>query len=89
MDDFEVKEMLRQLGAMMQGAGSFELVQRVVDAYDHAAQTAYEALMGDEETDLDDESAPAYVAERAWAFADAMMAERVKRGLGSPPEKMP
>jgi hypothetical protein len=82
MDEFDVKEMLRQLGSMMQGANSAELVQKIVDFYDSVATTAYERLM-DEVNGF----SPEETARRAWEYADAMMAERVKRGLGSPPPK--
>lgn len=78
----EIKEMLRQVGGMMAGANSVELVQKIVDAYDNAAFEAYQQLI-QERGAL---KSPEKLAKRAWEFADAMMAERAARGLGHMPK---
>jgi hypothetical protein len=53
-------------------------VNKGIDAYDHYATAAMTVLLQKHSNDYN----AAKIAEFAWDFADAMMEERRKRGLG-------
>jgi hypothetical protein len=70
----------KDLQSMMQGAASADVVHKAIAAYDGFATAAMQVLLKHMP-----KQAMSYeqVAEYAWTVADAMMAERRKRGLGA------
>lgn len=85
-----MEELERQLERMMQQVAVTSAVSDIARSYDAFAIAALEALLQQPATYLSFE--PPKIAELAWSMADAMMAERRKRGLGgikSPTETAP
>jgi hypothetical protein len=69
---------LEDLKNMMGSIVAQTMIQQGMDSYDRYAVNAMRALI---ENRIPGET-PDQIAEQAWLFADAMLAERQKRGLG-------
>lgn len=70
-------DVLGELNKLMSSAMGAQMVQDIVHAYDAYATTAMQALI----RNTGGGSVP-QLAKLAWDFADAMMDERRKRGIG-------
>lgn len=77
------EELLKFANQMLTGAATAQVVSQVVSAYDGFAMCALRSLVS--RKDITETMPAAAVAEVAWDFADKMMEERRKRGLGGVP----
>lgn len=73
-------ELLQQMQAVIQQTMAVTTMQGIVKAYDDFARAAMVEVIDSYATV--DASVAESIAEEAWLIADAMMAERKKRGLG-------
>jgi hypothetical protein len=78
MAEMDAMEMVNGLLAMVRETTMAQAVQKGIDAYDHYATAAMTVILQKHSDDYNADK----IAEFAWDFADAMMAERRKRGLG-------
>jgi cytochrome c553 len=75
-------ELLQQMQAVIQQTMAVTTMQGIVKAYDDFARAAMvEVISGYDAGSIDANQAES-IAREAWLIADAMMAERKKRGLG-------
>lgn len=77
-DSGEFSQLMKQLEGMMGGAAAMQVVQQAISAYDQVAVAAMQSLIA-----LGTLGTYEDLAAAAWKIADAMVAERAKRGLGN------
>lgn len=78
------EDVMGDLNSLISKAMGAQLVQDVVHAYDAYATAAMQACIRLRGTEL----SATQIAECAWDFADKMMAERRKRGIGGFSEQL-
>lgn len=76
----EMPELFGQLQGMMQSAATMGVVDKMIAAYDNFAVAAMQSILATSSVQM----TPEETAVISWQFADAMMIERRKRGLGAP-----
>lgn len=77
-DSGEIFQLMKQLEGMMGGAAAMQVLQQAISAYDQVAVAAMQSLIA-----LGEKMSAEELAFSAWKIADAMVAERSKRGLGN------
>jgi hypothetical protein len=86
MSEMDAAAMVNGLLEMVDKINVGNAVNKGIDAYDHYATAAMTVLaemsQGSDEETPENADWKQIIAAEAWALADAMMAERRKRGLG-------